>query len=96
MTPPNMIPEIIEAIHLMYEDTPDVEIDCLLCLSGLRGNFDMASKIAEAAEMKLDDMDRCFICGSPLQAHHYFEPHPELDGCPSEQLVEMYCPNCDL
>ena len=32
MNYPSMIGEIIEAIHLIYEDYPDVEADCYLCL----------------------------------------------------------------
>ena len=31
----NLLPEIIEAIHLMYEDYPDVELDCMLFLQSL-------------------------------------------------------------
>ena len=93
---PNMIPEIIEAIHLMYEDEPEIEVDCLLCLSNLRGNLELSGKLADASEMKLEDMGRCSYCGEILQLHHYKEPHPELDGYPMEDMTELYCPNCDI
>lgn len=96
MQTPNMVPEIIEAIHLMYEDNPDVEVDCLLCLSGLRGNLELGSRLAEASESKLEDIGRCIYCGELLKVHHYKEPHPELDGCPMEDMTELCCPNCNL
>lgn len=96
MQTPNMVPEIIEAIHLMYEDNPDIEVDCLLCLSGLRGNLELGSRLAEVAESKLEDMRRCIYCGEILKVHHYKEPHSELDGCPMEDMTELYCPNCDM
>ena len=36
---PNMYPEILESIHLMYKDNPDVEVDCLLYLTELRDRW---------------------------------------------------------
>lgn len=96
MNLPNMSSEIIEAIHLMYEDDPDVEVDCLLCLSGLRGNLELSRKLADVAELKLEDMGRCIYCGEQLNIRHYKEPHPELDGCPMEDMTKLYCPNCNL
>ena len=35
MRKPNMTPEVLEAIHLMFEDYPDIEADCYLYLSAL-------------------------------------------------------------
>lgn len=92
---PNMYPEILEAVHDYFKDYPEVEVDCLLYLSGLMDDSKQVSKLSLAAIDALYDMGRCACCGELLQAHHYQEPHPELDGCPMEDMVEWYCPNCD-
>lgn len=92
---PNMWPEILEAIHLMYEDYPEVEVDCYLYLTELSENRDCAMKLSNKAFEKLEDMGCCPCCGEPMQIYHYKEPHPELDGCPMEDMTEIYCPNCD-
>ena len=93
---PNMHPEILEAIHFYFEDYPNVEVDCLLYLSGLMNDSKQVSKLSIVAIDALGDMGRCACCGELLQTHHYKEPHPELDGCPMEDVVERYCPNCDI
>lgn len=92
---PNMYPEILEAIHLMYEDYPDVEIDCYLYLTELGDNRDYVMQLSNKAFEKLEDMGRCPYCGELMQVYHYQEPHPELDGCPMENMSEPYCSNCD-
>ena len=46
MNYPNMLSEVVEAIHLMYEDTPDVEADCYLYLENLDVNDVKLLKIA--------------------------------------------------
>ena len=96
MNYPNMYPEIIEAVHLMYEDEPDVEVDCLLYLKSLKRNQKRATALGIGAEDALKDMDRCPDCGERLEVYRYKEPHPELDGCPIEDTTELYCPNCDI
>lgn len=93
---PNMWPEVLEAIHLMYEDHPDVEVDCLLYLANLRDNWTRAAELSNQAISMLEDMGRCPYCGEPMQVYHYKEPHTELDGCPMENMSEPYCPNCDI
>lgn len=93
---PNMYPEVLEAIHLMYEDDPDIEVDCYLYLSKLFNNPQAVIQLNIQAEKKLKDMDRCTNCGEKLQYYHYREPHPELEGCPYEDLYEPYCPYCDM
>lgn len=93
---PNMYPEILEAIHLMYEDNPDLEIDCLLYLTELRDNWNRTAELSNQAFEKLEEMGRCLYCGEPKQVYHYQEPHPELDGCPMENMTEAYCPECDV
>lgn len=91
-----MYPEVLEAIHLIYEDYPSVEVDCLLYLSGLMDDSKQVSELSLAAIDTLYDMGRCPYCGELMQYHHYKEPHPELDGCPMEDMTETYCPNCDI
>lgn len=93
---PNMYPEILEAIHLMYEDNPDVEVDCLLYLTELRDRWVRVNELSTEASIKLSTMGRCKYCGELMQYHHHKEPHPELDGCPMEDITEIYCPNCDM
>lgn len=93
---PNMYPEILEAIHLMYEDNPDVEVDCLLYLTELRDRWVRVNELSAEASIKLSKMGRCEYCGELMQYHHHKEPHPELDGCPMEDMTEIYCPNCDM
>ena len=96
MNYPSMIGEIIEAIHLMYEDYPDVEADCYLCLTGFESDKELAMRASIGAQVALEKMNRCGICGEELQTYHYKEPHPELDGCPMEDKTEVYCPHCDV
>ena len=96
MNTPNMTPEIIEAIHLMYEDNPEIEADCYLCLTEIVSNRDYATQLSNKAFDRLEEMDRCPYCGELMQIHHYKEPHYELDGCPMEDMTEVYCPNCDI
>lgn len=93
---PNMYPEVLDAIHLMYEDHLDVEVDCLLYLTELRDNWSRTAELSNQAMKQLEEMGRCPYCGEPMQVYHYKEPHPELDGCPMENMSETYCPNCDI
>lgn len=94
MNYPNMTPEILEAVHLMYEDEPDVEVDCLRYLGHL--GLSEAIKLGDEARLKLLEMGRCPQCGSFLEITLYKEPHPELDSCPYETLSEEHCPVCDF
>ena len=96
MNYPNMVPEILEAIHLMYEDVTDVEVDCLLCLSRLRGNLTLGANFANEAEKVLENNNRCPICGSELKNSYHTEIHYEVDDNYPEHIVETYCPNCDI
>lgn len=93
---PNMQPEIIEAVHGYFEDYPEVEADCLLYLSSLIDNWTRTAELSNQAINKLEGMGRCSYCGEPMQYYRYKEPHPELDGCPMEEMTEVYCPNCDM
>lgn len=93
---PNMLPEILECLHFYCEDNPNVEVDCLLYLISLRDNRNRVVQLSSEAFEKLEEMDRCPYCGEPMQVYHYQEPHPELDGCPIENMSEQYCSNCDI
>ena len=93
---PNMWLEILEAVHLSYEDNPELEVDCLLYLTELRDNWTRTAELSNQAINKLEEMGRCPYCGEPMQINRYKEPHPELDGCPMEEIAEPYCPNCDI
>lgn len=93
---PDMLSEVLEAVHLMYEDYPDVEVDCLLYLSGLMYDSRQVRQLSSHAVNRLEDMERCTNCGEPLQYYHYKEPHPELEGCPMEDMCVLICPFCDL
>lgn len=93
---PNMQPEIIEAVHGYFEDHPEVEVDCLLYLGSLRDNWSRVAQLANEAEDKLEDMDRCSKCGEPLLHYTYDEVHDELDEKVVEHLMDVYCPNCDI
>lgn len=92
----NMLSEILDAIHLMYEDDPQTEVDCYLYLSNLKYNQLQIAELNIMALNKIEDMGRCPNCGEIIQTYHYRVPHPELDGCPYEDLYELTCPNCDL
>lgn len=92
---PIMSPEVLEAIHTAYVDYPSVEVDCLLYLAGLAEHKMSVLDLSDQANRKLFDMGKCSKCGENLSVHHYKEPHPELDGCPMEDMTELYCPNCD-
>ena len=96
MNSPNMQPEIIEAIHGYFEDYPDVEVDCYLYLTELADNRDYTMQLSNKAFERIEEMGRCPYCGELMQYYHYQEPHPELDGCPMENMSELYCPNCDI
>ena len=91
MNYPYMLSEVIEAVHLMYEDTPDVEADCYLYLENLSDSDIKALKMA--ATIQLAEMNRCANCGTMLQTQTYKEYHSEVDSY--ETLHEIYCPKCD-
>lgn len=93
---PNMQSEVLEAIHLMYEDNPDIEADCYLYLESLDGSLDRQKAISIAGMKALGSMYRCERCGHILEAVHHKEIHNELEGNPVEITHEYYCPVCDL
>ena len=93
---PNMIGEILETIHLMYEDYPDVETDCLLFLQGLHESPELLFMLKNKATNALIERMRCPNCGNVLKTYHYKEIHDELPERPSEDMYDLYCPVCDL
>lgn len=94
---PNMQPEVLEAIHEYFKDNPEIEVDCLLYLASLRDNSAIKrAKLSAACYKALERYGYCSKCGERKQVVTIREPHPELDGCPYENITEEYCPNCDL
>lgn len=91
---PNMSVEIIEAIHQMYEDHPDVEADCYLAL--IHPTETMLTGLSNRAQDGLDNMRRCRVCGTPLDFHTVRVYHDELENKPIEYLTLPYCPVCDV
>lgn len=92
---PNMYPEVLDAVHLMYEDNPDVEADCMLYLMNLHDNERGLAQLEGMAMKRLEDMGRCTICGEQLQPVTYYLAHPEISpGC-QEEIVDQWCPNCN-
>lgn len=51
MRKPNMTPEVLEAIHLMFEDYPNIEADCYLYLSALNTDNYLLSYLSDQAKM---------------------------------------------
>lgn len=97
MKVPNMYPEVIEAILDYFVDEADVAADCLLYLSKINKlDKSYLDQLSSKAYVALEDMGRCTKCGTELQIMYYKEPHPELEGCPKEEVSEIYCPNCDI
>lgn len=88
----DMSDEIVEAVHLMYEDDPQLEADCMLFLSKLNGNSRAFRRMGGLASDRLVDMGRCTECGASLSVNHKIvfdltrgEYYPD---------VSLYCPEC--
>lgn len=96
MNVPNMIGEVLEAVHLMYEDYPDVETDCMVFLANMDKDPHLIFKLHQGATQRLLDMGRCPTCGNKLEYAQYAEVHDELPERPIEYFSESYCPKCDL
>ena len=96
---PNMEPEVIDAIHLMYEDNPDVEADCYLYLQSLKygaNKENRISSLANAAYIELSNRGRCPECGGLMETVSYKERHNEISPGTYEIMHVTYCPNCDV
>lgn len=87
----NLLPEIVEAIHLMYEDYPDVELDCMLYLSKMLGR----SADFHCINRWFEEHNRCEDCGGKLNFYIDQIVHDELEGSPVEFLNVPYCPVCE-
>ena len=98
MTSPNMEFEVLDAIHSAYKNEPDIEIDYLLYLGHLFDNNSIVklTQLADESLKCLDSMGRCTRCGTPLESYTYKEYHNETDDFCYEELVDWYCPHCDL
>lgn len=84
--------EVVEAVVEQYKDADeDIAADCLVYLSGLK-----CLPLAVHAQVQLDAMGRCTICGCKLERYTHRELHTELDEPCYETMIEVYCPNCDI
>lgn len=87
----DMHDKVIEAVCNYYEDDQDTAADCLLYLATLK-----CLPLAVHAQVQLDAMGRCAVCGCKLERYTHRELHTELDEPCYETLTEIYCPNCDI
>lgn len=86
----DMSSEIIEAIHLTYEDEPDIELSCYYYLYKKVANKILRRKL----ENILLDKDVCLNCGSILIPISYIENHYELENNRKEKIYQKICPYC--
>lgn len=82
--------EVVEAVHLQYEDDSAFEADCMVFLANCGADFGLKAN----AEDRLKEMGRCIHCGEMLQTYQHREWHPEVLAY--EEMYELYCPNCDI
>jgi uncharacterized protein with PIN domain len=96
MRKPSMTPEVLEAIHLMFEDYPDIEADCYLYLSALNTDNYLLSYLSDQAKNELNRMNRCVVCGDKLDYYTFTEEYNELEYRDKKNVNEWYCPNCNI
>ncbi len=84
--------DIIDGLHLAYEDDPALEAACLVFLANMTPNEQ--ARLAWDAGKALDDACRCRKCGQVMSMHHGKEWHDEVQDY--ESYVEAYCPHCDI
>lgn len=84
--------EIIDGLHLAYEDDPALEAKCLAYLANMTSI--QQRLLANDCAKALDDACRCRKCGQVMELHHGKEWHDEVQGY--ESYVEAYCPHCDI
>lgn len=87
----DMHDEVVEAVVDYYSHNQDIAADCLVYLSNLK-----CLPLAVHAQVQLDAMGRCAVCGCKLERYTHRELHTELDEPCYETLTEVYCPNCDI
>lgn len=84
--------EIIDGLHLAYEDDPALEAECLAYLANMTPNEQVM--LAHDCAKALDHDCRCRKCGQVMELHHGKEWHEETRDY--ESYVEAYCPHCDI
>lgn len=89
----DMHDEVVEAVVEHYKGADeDIAADCLVYLSSLK-----CLPLAVHAQIQLDAMGRCPVCGCKLERYTHRELHPEVDEPPCyEPVTEVYCPRCDI
>lgn len=88
---PSMASEVIEAIQEFFKTDEEIQVDCLRYLGRL-GN----AQLSFTCDQIIEDMGRCPDCGEEYQYMNYREYHPETTPPSWEDMVEQYCPNCDI
>ena len=88
----DMHDEVVDAVVEYYKGADeDIAADCLVYLSSLK-----CLPLSVHAQVQLDAMGRCPVCGCKLERYIHRELHTELDEPCYETLTEVYCPNCDI
>lgn len=84
--------DIIDGLHLAYEDDPAFEAQCLAYLANMKlGDF---YRLSADCERALEEAGRCGNCGAVMEYQHGKEWHSETEDY--EPYVEAYCPICDM
>ena len=87
---PNMLYEVMEAIHLMYEDEPTVETDCMMWLkNNVKQEID-----SFVVDDWFDEKHLCSDCGNRLETCNTRDYHPECGEGVYEIYTTYYCPEC--
>lgn len=85
--------DIIRAIHLMYEDEPETEINCyryIVRLGGLKDKF-YTQALTQAGQNALYEMQICSCCGERLQRQRIVDRYDEFG---TVYVDVLYCPKC--
>ena len=83
--------DIVEAVHLAYEDEPEFEAKCLVYLKEYSSDIGIINEVYAC----LEEMGRCTKCGRLLKQKKYTELHHEFDPPVPETMIKEYCPYCE-
>lgn len=87
----SMASEVIEAICEHFKDDEEIQVDCLRYLGAI-GN----ARLSFCCDQAIEEMNRCSFCGEKYKYMNYRGYHPETTPPSWEDMVEQYCPNCDI
>ena len=84
--------DIIRAIHLMYEDEPETEINCYRYLSKLGDLTNIYTQaLTQAGQDALYEMQICSCCGERLHRQRIVDRYDEFGPV---YVDVLYCPKC--